>query len=51
MPVEEALATFLAQREESMTRLGRFMRGIALEDSSDLAALTVAVRQVRALSA
>jgi len=27
------------------------MRGIALEEASDLAALTVAVRQVRALSA
>jgi glutamate dehydrogenase len=50
-PVEEALAAFLARREESMTRLGRFMRGIALEEASDLAALTVAVRQVRALSA
>jgi glutamate dehydrogenase len=50
-PVEQALAAFLAQREESMTRLGRFMRGIALEEASDLAALTVAVRQVRALSA
>jgi glutamate dehydrogenase len=51
MPVEEALASFLDQRDESMTRLGRFMRGIALEEASDLAALTVAVRQVRALSA
>ncbi len=51
LPVEEALAAFLEQREESMTRLGRFMRGIALEEASDLAALTVAVRQVRALSA
>ncbi|HEU4831240.1 MAG TPA: NAD-glutamate dehydrogenase domain-containing protein, partial [Actinomycetota bacterium] len=50
-PVERALAAFLEQREESMTRLGRFMRGIALEEASDLAALTVAVRQVRALSA
>ena len=50
-PVEEALAVFLARREESMTRLGRFMRGIALEEASDLAALTVAVRQVRALTA
>jgi glutamate dehydrogenase len=51
MSVEEALASFLDRREESMTRLGRFMRGIALEEASDLAALTVAVRQVRALSA
>jgi glutamate dehydrogenase len=50
-PVEQALAAFLARRDESMTRLGRFMRGIALEEASDLAALTVAVRQVRALSA
>jgi glutamate dehydrogenase len=50
-PVEQALAAFLERREEAMTRLGRFMRGIALEEASDLAALTVAVRQVRALSA
>jgi hypothetical protein len=34
-----------------LTRLGRFMRGIALEEASDLAAMTVAVRQVRSLSA
>jgi glutamate dehydrogenase len=50
-PVEEALVGFLERREEAMTRLGRFMRGIAVEEASDLAALTVAVRQVRALSA
>ncbi len=51
LPVEDAVASFLEERAEVMTRLGRFMRGIALEEASDLAALTVAVRQVRSLSA
>jgi glutamate dehydrogenase len=51
LPVDQAVAAFLAERSEVVTRLGRFMRGIALEEASDLAALTVAVRQVRSLSA
>ena len=51
LPVADALASYLEERSEVMTRLGRFMRGIALEEASDLAAMTVAVRQVRSLSA
>jgi NAD-specific glutamate dehydrogenase len=51
LPVEDAMASYLEERSEVMTRLGRFMRGIALEEASDLAAMTVAVRQVRSLSA
>jgi glutamate dehydrogenase len=50
LPVEDAMASYLEERSEVMTRLGRFMRGIALEEASDLAAMTVAVRQVRSLS-
>jgi glutamate dehydrogenase len=49
-PVDEAVAAYLAARGEATARLGRFMRGLALEEASDLAALTVAVRQVRALA-
>jgi hypothetical protein len=33
------------------SRLARFMRALALEEVSDLAAVTVAVRQIRALAA
>jgi glutamate dehydrogenase len=46
---DEAVAAYLEQRADVASRLGRFMRGLALEEASDLAALTVAVRQVRAL--
>jgi glutamate dehydrogenase len=48
--VGEAVAAYLAARGDATARLGRFMRGLALEDASDLAALTVAVRQVRGLA-
>ena len=48
--VDEAVERFLASNEEVRDRLGRFMRGLALEEVSDLAAVTVAVRQVRALA-
>jgi len=51
LPVDEAVATYLESRGDVTTRLGRFMRGLAMEESSDLAALTVAVRQVRGLAA
>jgi glutamate dehydrogenase len=48
--VEEAMATFRAEHEDPSQRLARFMRGLALEEVSDLAAVTVAVRQIRALA-
>ncbi len=48
--VDEAIGAYLDRRRDVMTRLARFMRGLALEEASDLAALTVAVRQVRALA-
>jgi glutamate dehydrogenase len=48
--VDEALAAYVASHRDVLTRLRRFMRGLAHEEASDLAALTVAVRQARALS-
>jgi glutamate dehydrogenase len=48
--VDEAVERYLASNEEVRGRLARFMRALALEDVSDLAAVTVAVRQIRALA-
>jgi glutamate dehydrogenase len=48
--VDEAVGAYLASRPDVTSRLARFMRGLALEEASDLAAMTVAVRQVRALA-
>jgi glutamate dehydrogenase len=48
---DEAVAAFLAAREDVVERLRRFMSAFALEEVSDLAAVTVAVRQIRALAA
>ncbi len=50
-PADEAVASYLRSRGDVTARLGRFMRGLVLEEAGDLAALTVAVRQVRALAA
>jgi glutamate dehydrogenase len=49
LPVDEAVRSYLEARREAFSRLERFMPGLALEGSGDLAALTVAVRQVRGL--
>ncbi|HSJ51864.1 MAG TPA: NAD-glutamate dehydrogenase [Actinomycetota bacterium] len=48
--VDEAVEAFVRDHEDPMRRLGRFMRGLVLEEVSDLAAVTVAVRQIRALA-
>ncbi len=48
---DEAVAAYLAARPEASERLSRFMRGLALEGVTDLAVLTVAVRQIRGLAA
>ncbi|MGE5460302.1 MAG: NAD-glutamate dehydrogenase [Solirubrobacterales bacterium] len=48
---DEAVAAFLAARGDVVERLRRFMSAFALEEVSDLAAVTVAVRQIRALAA
>ena len=50
LPADDAVADYLRARGDVTMRLGRFMRGLALEEASDLAALTVAVRQVRGLA-
>ena len=46
---EDAVAAFLASKGAVVERLRRFMSALALEEVSDLAAATVAVRQIRAL--
>jgi glutamate dehydrogenase len=50
-PPDETVASYLKARGDVTARLGRFMRGLALEEAGDLPALTVAVRQIRALAA
>jgi glutamate dehydrogenase len=47
---DEAASTFAEEHGEPLQRLARFMRGLVLEEVSDLAAVTVAVRQIRALA-
>jgi glutamate dehydrogenase len=46
---DEAVERFLIRRAEPFARLQRFMRGLAMEGVGDLAQLTVALRQIRAL--
>jgi glutamate dehydrogenase len=50
-PVDDAVARFLAERAEPLERLSRFLRSMGSEDANDLAAMTVALRKVRALAA
>ena len=47
---DEAVEALMTRNGVAAKRLGRFMRGLALEEASDLASLTVAVRQIRALA-
>ena len=49
LPIDEAVEKFLESRAEPLGRLQRFMRGLAVDGMSDLAQLTVALRQIRAL--
>ncbi len=51
LTVEEALSRFLIDHADGFGRLTRFMRALAVEDASDLAALTVALRKIRSLAA
>jgi glutamate dehydrogenase len=48
-PADEAVEAFLERRAEPLARLQRFMRTLAKEGVTDLAQLTVALRQIRAL--
>jgi glutamate dehydrogenase len=45
----DAVAGYIAGRQEAYARLARFMRRLERDGVQDLAALTVAVRQIRAL--
>ena len=47
--VDDAVESFLLDRGEAYGRLQKFMRALASEGVSDLAQLTVALRQIRAL--
>ena len=47
--VDDAVESFLLDRAEAYGRLQKFMRALASEGVSDLAQLTVALRQIRAL--
>ena len=49
LPIDEAVEKFLESRAEPYGRLQRFMRGLAVDGVTDLAQLTVALRQIRAL--
>jgi glutamate dehydrogenase len=49
-PIDEAIDTFLASREEAVDRLQRFLRSLGIEGVTDLSQLTVALRQIRALA-
>jgi glutamate dehydrogenase len=48
--IDAAVETFLESHAEPAARLRRFMRGLAVEGVNDLAQLTVALRQIRALA-
>jgi glutamate dehydrogenase len=47
--VDDAVESFLLDRGEAYGRLQKFMRALATEGISDLAQMTVALRQIRAL--
>jgi broad specificity phosphatase PhoE len=47
--VDEAIGRFLAEHSDAFDRLARFMRGVGGEDANDVAAMVVALRNVRAL--
>ena len=48
-PIDEAVDAFLEDRGAAYGRVKRFMRSLAMEGVSDLAQLTVALRQLRSL--
>jgi glutamate dehydrogenase len=50
LPIDQAVDAFLEAHAEPAARLQRFMRGLAVEGVTDLAQLTVALRQIRALA-
>ncbi|MDP9297224.1 MAG: NAD-glutamate dehydrogenase [Actinomycetota bacterium] len=48
-PIDEAVEAFLQDRADAFGRLQGFMKGLAMEGVTDLAQLTVALRQIRSL--
>ncbi len=48
-PVGKAVERWLESRREGLERLDRLMHSVALEGISDIAVMTVAIRQVRTL--
>jgi glutamate dehydrogenase len=48
-PIDEAVVAYMERHGEAASRLQRFIRGLVVEGVSDLAQLTVALRQIRAL--
>jgi glutamate dehydrogenase len=48
-PIDEAVEAFLKDRADAFGRLQGFMRSLAMEGITDLAQLTVALRQIRSL--
>ncbi len=50
-PIDDAVESFLGSRAEAIARLDRFMRSLSADPGGGLAALTIAVRQVRAVAA
>jgi glutamate dehydrogenase len=48
-PIDEAVDAFLEEHADAMGRVEKFMRGLAMEGVSDLAQITVGLRQIRSL--
>ena len=48
-PIDEAVVAYLEDRAAPYGRLQRFMRSLAMEGVTDIAQLTVALRQIRSL--
>ena len=49
LPIDEAIEKFLESRADTYGRLQRFMKGLSVDGVTDIAPLTVALRQIRAL--
>ncbi len=49
-PIDDAVEMFLGSRAEAIARLDRFMRSLSADPGGGLSALSVAVRQIRAVA-
>jgi glutamate dehydrogenase len=50
-PADQAVTAFLESRSEELERLSRFPHTLSVDEANDVAAMTVALRQVRGLTA